>query len=201
MFKQSLFTEDIMRSLKSPLQAAAAARHKTCCCRAYLCDTAAAHRTAVSSSVWRPARCASNASTSNHASSSSARAISQQRCRPVTAAKSASAAKPHAIPPVKHSPEAKAQHKRPPGWTAPGPSPVGLQGPAAAAAAAVGPGLQPQANETLSYLTGDWRIFQLKDGHRCAAVCGSCCQQDSPLLLGVWHWQECSSSLLLVGMC
>eukprot|EP00775_Hariotina_reticulata_P009158 gene9158-biopygen11055 len=28
------------------------------------------------------------------------------------------------------------------------------------------PSLKPRTNETLSYLTGDWRIFQLRDGHR-----------------------------------
>jgi hypothetical protein len=69
-------------------------------------------------------------------------------------------------PPVKLLPEVKARHKRPPGWVAPGPSPVGLQDSPAAAAAADDPSLKPQVNETLSYLTGDWRIFQLKEGHR-----------------------------------
>jgi hypothetical protein len=75
---------------------------------------------------------------------------------------------PSATPPVKLPPEVKAKHKRPPGWAAPGPSPVGLQDSAAAAAAAAvaDPSLQPGESETLSYLTGDWRIFQLKDGHR-----------------------------------
>ncbi len=47
--------------------------------------------------------------------------------------------------------------RRPAGWIAPGPSPAG-------------PGdradLAPAADEDLSYLTGDWRIFQKRSGHR-----------------------------------
>jgi hypothetical protein len=31
---------------------------------------------------------------------------------------------------------------------------------------ALDPSLCPGENETLSYLTGDWRIFQLRNGHR-----------------------------------
>lgn len=57
--------------------------------------------------------------------------------------------------PVQLDPEAKARHKRPAGWKAPGPPP---------AVACVAVELQP--NETLSYLTGDWRILQLRNGHR-----------------------------------
>jgi hypothetical protein len=71
------------------------------------------------------------------------------------------------LPPVKHDPELKAKHKRPKGWVAPGPQP------AAAAAAAGGfldPDLIPGLEETLSYLTGDWRIFQLRNGHRCVLL-------------------------------
>lgn len=64
-------------------------------------------------------------------------------------------------PQVKLDPETKAKHNRPPGWQAPGPQPVG---------AGSDPSLEPQENETLSYLTGDWRIFQLKNGHRQACV-------------------------------
>jgi hypothetical protein len=94
----------------------------------------------------------------------SATLSSQPRCSPAARAAASSAAviPSAATPPVKLPPEVKARHKRPPGWTAPGPSPAGLQDSAAAA----DPSLQPQDNETLSYLTGDWRIFQLKDGHR-----------------------------------
>jgi tRNA1(Val) A37 N6-methylase TrmN6 len=51
------------------------------------------------------------------------------------------------------SPEERAARARPANWTPPGPSPVGGD-----------PVLQP--GETLSFLSGDWRIFQLADGHR-----------------------------------
>lgn len=53
--------------------------------------------------------------------------------------------------------EAKALARRPVGWVAPGPRPRGADG---------RPGLVPAADEHLSYLTGDWRIFQLQNGHR-----------------------------------
>ncbi|MCC6620375.1 MAG: methyltransferase [Deltaproteobacteria bacterium] len=43
--------------------------------------------------------------------------------------------------------------RRPPGWKAPGPPPTGAE-----------PTLGP--DETVSYLTGDWRILQRRDGHR-----------------------------------
>ncbi|MBI2895300.1 MAG: methyltransferase domain-containing protein [Deltaproteobacteria bacterium] len=43
---------------------------------------------------------------------------------------------------------------RPVGWIAPGPAP------------AAPPRLGPGADEDLSYLTGDWRIFQKRRGHR-----------------------------------
>lgn len=47
--------------------------------------------------------------------------------------------------------------RRPRGWIAPGPAPVG-------------PGeradLHPAADEDLSYLAGDWRLFQKRQGHR-----------------------------------
>jgi tRNA1Val (adenine37-N6)-methyltransferase len=46
---------------------------------------------------------------------------------------------------------------RPADWTPPGPSPRGAQG---------DPTLEPRDDETLSYLTGDFRIFQKKVGHR-----------------------------------
>lgn len=64
------------------------------------------------------------------------------------------------LPPVKRDPEEKARYARPPGWTAPGPQPAGPQGRA---------DLAPVPEEDLSYLTGDWRIFQLKRGHRWVA--------------------------------
>lgn len=47
--------------------------------------------------------------------------------------------------------------RRPAGWSAPGPAPAGPQGRA---------DLAPAADEDLSYLTGDWRIFQKRRGHR-----------------------------------
>ena len=47
--------------------------------------------------------------------------------------------------------------RRPPGWQAPGPAPAGARG---------RPELAPAADEDLSYLSGDWRIFQKKQGHR-----------------------------------
>ncbi len=46
---------------------------------------------------------------------------------------------------------------RPADWTPPGPSPRGAQG---------DPTLEPRDDETLSYLTGDFRIFQKRVGHR-----------------------------------
>lgn len=53
------------------------------------------------------------------------------------------------------SPEARARRARPEGWSAPGPAPVGDADAS-----------QLQPGETLSFLSGDWRIFQLADGHR-----------------------------------
>lgn len=50
----------------------------------------------------------------------------------------------------------RARYKRA-GWVAPGPQPAGARGRAE---------LLPQAHEDLSFLTGDFRIFQLKAGHR-----------------------------------
>lgn len=47
--------------------------------------------------------------------------------------------------------------KRPPGWVAPGPRPRGDDG---------RPELQPADDEDLSFLTGDWRVFQKLRGHR-----------------------------------
>lgn len=77
-----------------------------------------------------------------------------------------------AVAAVQLDPEVKARHKRPAGWVPPGPPPAAAaaaetQGAAAAAAAAIDPDLRPASHETLSFLTGDWRIFQLRDGHRC----------------------------------
>ena len=47
--------------------------------------------------------------------------------------------------------------RRPPGWIAPGPAPAGARG---------RPELEPRDDEDLSFLTGDWRLFQKKKGHR-----------------------------------
>lgn len=47
--------------------------------------------------------------------------------------------------------------RRPPGWEAPGPAPAGPRGRA---------DLEPAADEDLSYLSGDWRLFQKQRGHR-----------------------------------
>ncbi len=47
--------------------------------------------------------------------------------------------------------------RRPEGWLPPGPPPAGAQGRAE---------LEPQADEELSYLCGDWRVFQKRKGHR-----------------------------------
>ncbi len=51
----------------------------------------------------------------------------------------------------------RALAKRPAGWTPPGPKPRGH---------AERPDLLPGPDEDLSFLTGDFRIFQRKDGHR-----------------------------------
>ena len=47
--------------------------------------------------------------------------------------------------------------RRPPGWVAPGPRPRGDDG---------RPGLQPADDEDLCFLTGEWRLFQKRQGHR-----------------------------------
>ncbi|MEO9187634.1 MAG: methyltransferase [Kofleriaceae bacterium] len=47
--------------------------------------------------------------------------------------------------------------RRPDGWIAPGPQPRGPDGRAE---------LAPAADEDLSYLSGDWRLFQKREGHR-----------------------------------
>ena len=47
--------------------------------------------------------------------------------------------------------------RRPPGWVAPGPRPLGNEG---------RPELEPADDEDLSYLAGDWRLFQKRQGHR-----------------------------------
>lgn len=47
--------------------------------------------------------------------------------------------------------------RRPPGWVAPGPPPRGSVG---------RPDLEPAGDEELSYLAGDWRLFQRRRGHR-----------------------------------
>jgi tRNA1(Val) A37 N6-methylase TrmN6 len=47
--------------------------------------------------------------------------------------------------------------RRPAGWVAPGPAPAGAQG---------RPELEPEADEDLCFLTGDWRLFQKQQGHR-----------------------------------
>ena len=47
--------------------------------------------------------------------------------------------------------------RRPEGWIAPGPPPAGAQG---------RPELEPEADEDLCFLTGDWRLFQKQVGHR-----------------------------------
>jgi tRNA1(Val) A37 N6-methylase TrmN6 len=52
---------------------------------------------------------------------------------------------------------ARALERRPPGWRAPGPPPAGARD---------RPELVPGPDEDLSFLVGDWRIFQLRRGHR-----------------------------------
>ncbi len=47
--------------------------------------------------------------------------------------------------------------RRPEGWVAPGPAPRGDDGRV---------DLQPQGDEDLCFLTGDWRLFQKQRGHR-----------------------------------
>ncbi|MBA3499218.1 MAG: methyltransferase domain-containing protein [Deltaproteobacteria bacterium] len=47
--------------------------------------------------------------------------------------------------------------RRPAGWVAPGPAPAGVQG---------RPELEPESDEDLCFLTGDWRLFQKQRGHR-----------------------------------
>ncbi len=47
--------------------------------------------------------------------------------------------------------------RRPAGWVAPGPQPRGARG---------DPTLEPEDDEDLCFLAGDWRIFQKQRGHR-----------------------------------
>lgn len=47
--------------------------------------------------------------------------------------------------------------RRPAGWLAPGPAPLGAQG---------RPELEPAADEDLCFLSGNWRLFQKRQGHR-----------------------------------
>jgi tRNA1Val (adenine37-N6)-methyltransferase len=61
---------------------------------------------------------------------------------------------------VKKAPEERARVVRPAGWTAPGPRPAGDGG---------DPQLVPSEDEHLSFLTGDFRIFQRRIGHRWSA--------------------------------
>jgi tRNA1(Val) A37 N6-methylase TrmN6 len=58
---------------------------------------------------------------------------------------------------LSNDPDDRAARKRPPGWVAKGPPPRGACG---------RPELAPKEGEVLSFLSGDWRIFQRKDGHR-----------------------------------
>lgn len=91
--------------------------------------------------------------------------------------------------------------RRPPGWIAPGPPPRGAAG---------RPDLEPGPDEELSYLAGDWRLFQKRRGHRwslddlvTAAVAAEeaeplgarrildlGCGQGSVLLLMAWRFPE-----------
>ena len=58
---------------------------------------------------------------------------------------------------LSNDPDDRAARKRPPGWIPEGPAPRGAQGRA---------GLSPRADEVLSFLSGDWRIFQQRRGHK-----------------------------------
>lgn len=64
---------------------------------------------------------------------------------------------PGAPAPRDLSPEARARRERPAGWIPPGPRPRGDAG---------DPSLRPGPDEDLAYLSGDFRIFQRKRGHR-----------------------------------
>lgn len=58
---------------------------------------------------------------------------------------------------LSNDPDDRARRKRPEGWRAPGPAPRGPGGRS---------DLTPSTGEVLSYLAGDWRIFQRRDGHK-----------------------------------
>lgn len=58
---------------------------------------------------------------------------------------------------LSNDPDDRARRKRPEGWLAPGPAPRGPAGRS---------DLVPDAAEVLSFLAGDWRIFQRRDGHK-----------------------------------
>ena len=89
-----------------------------------------------------------------------ARTVAVAAAAAAAAAPAAAAAAPARV----RSPEEKAAFSRPPGWVAPGPQPIGPnQGPGGAP----DPELAPRdGEETLSFLAGDWRLFQLVNGHR-----------------------------------
>lgn len=58
---------------------------------------------------------------------------------------------------LSNDPDDRAARKRPPGWVPAGPSPRGTQGRS---------DLCPREDEVLSFLAGDWRIFQQRRGHK-----------------------------------
>lgn len=58
---------------------------------------------------------------------------------------------------LSNDPDDRAARKRPPGWIPSGPPPRGAQGRA---------DLSPGEDEVLSFLSGDWRIFQQRRGHK-----------------------------------
>ncbi len=58
---------------------------------------------------------------------------------------------------LSNDPDDRAARKRPRGWVPAGPPPRGAQGRA---------DLAPRPDEVLSFLSGDWRIFQQRRGHK-----------------------------------
>ncbi|KAI8471247.1 MAG: S-adenosyl-L-methionine-dependent methyltransferase [Monoraphidium minutum] len=106
----------------------------------------------------RAARCHCRCAAGQAAcSSSSSTMVDDQAELAATPSSSSSSSDGGGSSAMRRDPVDKARHVRPPGWVAPGPPPVGPQG---------DPDLAPRPGETLAFLSGDWRIFQLTNGHR-----------------------------------
>jgi len=136
---------------------AARQRSLICCCGSVLPSSSSAAGTGAPF-VYAARSVGGDGAAAVSAAVSAARSPSPDE-KPTTATTAPTAA---AKAKTARSADEKARYMRPPGWHPPGPPPVGVPDDQSenAGELQVGPG------ETLSYLCGDWRIFQLSDGHR-----------------------------------